>query len=169
MKKLLTYVLFAAMLVATTSCGPTTDDAIKYNDKIINEQVKIITKINELYKAFDDYTNFAKIDKCYADAQAQLQTGTDAVTQLDKFDGNADFRDGALKLFGLYKSILQNELKQMIAINRLPNDQFTPEIKDKMQKLGEQSMKKMDDGLAELQQTQSAFAKKYKFEIKKSD
>ena len=108
------------------------------------------------------------MDRCYSETMKQIETGTDVVSKLDKFGGNSDFKDAALKLFGVYKMLMQNEFKQMIAINKLPDEQYTTEVKEKMTQLNDMSIKKLDDGLAELQAVQSAFAKKYKFEIKKT-
>ena len=55
MKNTITLLLFAIIVMATTSCGPTKEDAITYNDKIIIEQVTIIEKIDKLYNALKNY------------------------------------------------------------------------------------------------------------------
>jgi hypothetical protein len=167
MRKTITLILFAITAMVFTSCGPTKEEAIKYNDKIINEQVEIINKINKLYDALKNYEDHYGMDFTYAEALKQLETGTAAVEKLDKFGGNTEFRDGALKLFGTYKSVLQNELKKMIDISKLSDDMYTTEVEAEFNNLADISTKKMDEGLNELNAIQQKFADKYKFQIEK--
>ena len=168
MKKLFTFVMLATMAITFISCKPSTEDAIKYNDQIFSEQIRIIEKIDILYTAMEDYTNLTQMDASYADALKQVEIGSEAVGKLKEFGGNADFRDEAIKLFGSYKALLQNEIKEILSLNKLPDDQFTPEMREKMGVLNEVAIKKMALGLAALQEKQGVFAKEYKFEVKKS-
>lgn len=168
MKRTMTLVMLTAVLFFT-ACGPTTDDAIKYNDQIIDQQVKIIGTIDNLYDALEKWTNHGGMDAAYQNAMKQVELGTADVSAMDKFDGSTEFKDAALKLFGIYKSVLDNEFKEMIAINKLPDDQYTTEMKAKFDQLNDMAFKKMDDGLNELQVVQNRFAAKYKFEIEKTN
>jgi hypothetical protein len=169
MKKTITLFLFAVVAMTVTSCGPTKEEAIDYNDKIINEQVAIIDKIDKVYDALKNFKDAYGMDYAYAEALKQVETGTEIVTKLDKFGGTTEFRDEALKLFGTYKSVLENELKKMIDITKLSDDiYFTTNAEAEFNKLSDVSFKKMDMGLKEFNTIQKAFANKYKFEIEKS-
>jgi hypothetical protein len=167
MKKTITLMLFVIVATVLTSCGPTKEEAIAYNDKIINEQVNIIDKINALYDAMKNYEYHYGMDYAYAEALKQADKGTEVVGKLEKFGGSTEFRDEALKLFGTYKSIMQNEIKKMIDINKLTDDMYTEEAQAEFDKLADISSKKMEDGLQELNAVQQKFADKYKFEIEK--
>jgi hypothetical protein len=167
MKKTLSILLFALIVIAATSCGPTKDQAIAYNDKIINEQVAIYDKLNVLYDALKNYTDHAGMDKAYLSALKQVDSSTEVVSKLDKFGGSSEFRDIALKLFATYKSVLQNELKKMIDISKLTDEMYNTDMEDQYNNLADVSDKKMDEALKELDSIQKEFANKYKFEIEK--
>jgi hypothetical protein len=167
MKKI--FAAFSMVLAAMflTSCGPSTDQAIAYNDAIIDEQVAIIDKIDFMYESFKNFVP-DEMDKAYSDALAQLETGTANVSKMDAFDGKTDFRDAAIELFKAYKSVFDNEFKEMITIYKLPDDQYTKEQEDKWNLLSDQAIKKMDAGLQKLKDIQAEFARKYKFEVQKT-
>jgi hypothetical protein len=167
MRKTITLILFAIIAMVVTSCGPTKEEAITYNDKIINEQVAIIDKIDKLYDALKNYSDHYGMDYCHTEALKQVETGTDIVGKLDKFGGDTEFRDEALKLFAIYKSCLQNEMKKMVDISKLSDDMYTTEVEDEFNSLNDVSVKKMEDGLKELNAVQAKFADKYKFQIEK--
>ena len=167
MRKTITLLLFAILAVVVTSCKPSKEKAIAYNDKIINEQVEIINKINKLYDALKNYKDAYGMDYAYAEALKQVETGSDVVGKMEKFGGETEFRDEALKLFDTYKSCLQNELKKMIDISKLSDAMYTEEAEAEFNKLNDISAKKMEDGLQSLNRVQAKFADEYKFEIEK--
>jgi hypothetical protein len=163
------YALITLLIVSLTmtSCGPTTDEAIDYNDAIIDQQTAIIDKIDQLYDSFKDFDS-TKMDIAYDEGAKQITTGTDAVSKMEAFDGKTDFRDSALVLFKTYKSVFDNEFKQMIAIYKLSDADYTKDQEDMWNQLSDGAIKKMDDGLLRLKKIQGEFAKKYKFDIQKS-
>ncbi len=154
------------MMLAFTSCGPTTDDAINYNDAIIDEQANIIQTVDYMYESFKNFES-AEMDIAYEAAQNQIDSGTMIVSKMEPFDGSTAFRDSAIALFKLYKSVFDNEIKDMVAIYKLPDDQYTKDEEDKWNQLSEQAVKKMDEGLVRLKAVQSEFAGKHKFEIER--
>ncbi len=167
MKKTATIILLAIIAMVIVSCGPSKDQAINYNDKIIKEQVEMIRKIDLVFGALKNYKDHYEMDFTYAEAMKQIETGTDVVSKMDKFDGETGLKDVALKLFATYKSVMQNEIKKMIDISKLTDDMYTPEIEAEFNRLSDITIKKMDDGLNELNAVQATFADKYKFEIEK--
>lgn len=167
MKKIASIGLFAVIMFSMISCGPTSEQAIAYNDKIIDQQVAIINKVDALNTSFKTWENKAGMDKAWTEAVKQVETSTTEVTAMDAFDKNSDFKEAALKLFGIYKEVLNNEYKEMLALYKLPNDLFTKEQEERWGKLSEQAFEKMDKALNELKPVQAQFAEKYKFEINK--
>jgi hypothetical protein len=163
MKKM--YLLLPLMLLMLAACGPSKEEAIAYNDKIIDQQVLLIDKINSLEKSMEVWDDHAGMDRAYIAAIKQLEESTEVVSKLEKFDGSTEFRDGALKLFGIYKSVLDNEYKEMVALYKLSDEQFTTKVEDKWNSIHDAAMKKMDDGLNELRAVQTAFSEKYEFQI----
>ncbi|MEI6764274.1 MAG: hypothetical protein WCM76_01460 [Bacteroidota bacterium] len=168
MRKIAGTLLFTTVMLCVMSCGPTSDQAIAYNDKIIDQQVAIINKMDGLNTSFKDWSNKEGMDKAYAEAIKQVEVSITEVTAMDAFDKNTEFKEGALSLFKVYKSVLDNEYKEMVALYKLPDNLFTKEQEDKWTSLSEQALNKMDNGLNELKPIQSKFAEKYKFEINKT-
>jgi hypothetical protein len=167
MRKTITLILFAILATVVASCGPTKEEAIDYNDKIIKEQVAIIDKIDKLYDAMKDYTDHQGLDSAYAAAQKQIESSTDIVSKLEKFGDDTEFRDAALKLFATYRSLLQNEMKKMVDFSKLPDEQYTNEVEDEFNKLSDITIGRMDEDLKQLNAAQVTFANKHKFEIEK--
>lgn len=159
--------MFAIVAMVVTSCGPTKEEAIAYNDKIIGEQVAIIDKIDKLYDAMKNYTDHEGLDRAHAAALKQIETSSGNVSKMEEFDGDTEFRDAALKLFAAYQSLLQNEMKKMVDYSKLPDDLYTNEVEDEFNKLSDIAINRMDEELKLLNATQFSFANKHKFEIEK--
>lgn len=167
MRTISRFLLLAVIMLSVISCGPTSDQAIAYNDKIIDQQVAIINAMDGLNSSFSDWTNKAGMDKAWNDAIKQVETSTNEISALEAFDKNSEFKDAALKLFAVYKSVLENEYKEKVALYKLSDALFTKEIEDKCAVLTDQALNKMNNALDELKPVQAKFAEKYKFEINK--
>jgi hypothetical protein len=166
MKRVYALISLLFVILAMTSCGPSSDKAMAYNDKIIDEQIAIIDRIDFMYESFKNFVP-EEMDKAYNGARMQIDSGIIRVSKMEAFDESTHFRDSAIILFNVYKSVFENEFKEMVSIYKLPDKKFTKEQKDKWMMLSDQAKKKMNDALQKLQQTQNAFTKKYKFKIKK--
>ncbi len=163
MKKLIIALSLLVFAAVFSACGPTPEQGVAYNDAIVDEQELVMDKINAVYEAMKNYENVSGMDQALTAAQQQAKAGLENVQKMDDFDGNTDFRDAGVKLFEIYKSVTMNELPQIVEIYKLPQEQYTQEKADEVDKLIEQSTKKMDEGMAAFQQVQDAFGAKYKF------
>ncbi|HNW69535.1 MAG TPA: hypothetical protein PKI01_03970 [Bacteroidales bacterium] len=156
------------LMFMLASCGPSKEEAIKYNDSIIDEQALIVEKINTLYKCIDDLDHPENMDEAYKQALMQVDSGTGKVSKLPDFDGKSDLREAALKLFSVYKSVIQKELKTMIDILKMSPVDITPEIETQFDTMNTQALNKMDSGLKEFQAVQIKFSEKYNFILTRS-
>jgi hypothetical protein len=148
MKKLMIALALLVFASVFSACGPTPEEGIAYNDAIIDEQEILMDKINAVYESFVNYEDMAGMDNALTAAQQQAVTALDNVKKMEAFDKKTDFRDAAITLFEIYKSVTLNELPQVIALYKLPEDQYTQEKKDEADKLIDQSIAKMDEGMA---------------------
>jgi predicted secreted protein len=153
-----------ALFIAFTfqSCGPTPEDAIKYNDAII-DQVNLVINSDKLSDA---------LGKEAADMKAfnegfikQINDAIDAVKKNGGFDGKTDFMDMAVKYLTIYKGVAENEYKGIIEINSKNPEDITDEDDAKNSKLSEDADKKLQAASDEFDTFQKDFAKRYKFEI----
>lgn len=146
------------MLVA---CGPTPEQAAAYNDKIIDEQIAIVDKIDALVESYQYYVP-ADMDAAYSSAMNQVTTGITNVTALEDFDGKTEFKDAALELFNAYKTVLESEHREMVQIYKIPDEQFTEDHYSKWDNLAKQADSKMEEAFNKFGKAQDDFAAKYK-------
>ena len=156
------------LLFLFASCGPSAEEAIKYNDSIIDEQALIVEKINTLYKCIDDLDHPENMDEAYKQALLQVDSGTEKVSKIPDFAEKSELREAALKLFSVYKSVIQTELKTMVDILKMQPIEITPEIEAQFDTMNTQALNKMENGLKEFQVVQIKFSEKYNFVLNKS-
>lgn len=164
MKKNLFYSLLLIVVVFITSCGPTVEDAIKYNDNIIAEETAIIDKINTLDNEFRTYDPLL-IEPALDSALIQVKHSIGVLEGIKDFDGTKEFKDQTLEFFKMFKSQLENEYSEMLKIYKLPEDKYTTVEEDRYNEL----IKKIDDEykaqFEKFSSTQKAFADKYGFTL----
>ena len=166
MKKFAIAVIGSLFLSAVlVSCGPTKEDAIKYNDELIKEQTKVLEAESAIFDAVTN--NPSKLDASFESLKSQVKESTEAVEKMKAFDGKTDFKDALLKLFTTFKGLNEKEFAEYISIGKLQGNDFTPEKGDRMISLG----KTIDDAVLKANddfiKTQKEFAAKYKFELSK--
>ena len=167
MTKFKTLLLVVVAAVAITSCdmmGPSTDQAVEYNDNIIKKQIKIIESIDELDGTFTDFVP-DEMDAALEAAIEETEDGIELLKGLEDFDGSPEFKDNALILFNVYLDALENEFTEMVEIYKLPSDEYTEELQDKWGDLYDDGYDNMSDGLEDFNDYQSTFAVKYGFMI----
>jgi len=146
------------------ACAPSTEKAMKYNDKITNEQTLISKKIEDLNDTYDNYIA-EEMNTAHEAALEQVEKGTKTIKRLKAFDEDTAFKNAALKLFGVYKSVLENEHKRIIELLVLPDDIYGKVEVKEFETIRNNSIEKIDKEVDKLVEAQKIFAKKYKFEI----
>jgi len=159
MKKVIGFLFFVSILIFS-ACAPTTEQAAAYNDTIIAEQTLIIEKIDAVTESFVDYIPEV-MDKASKEASDQVNKGIANVTAFEKFDKTNDYKDAALELFNVYKSVIDGEFKKMIAIYKIPDEDFKDEHYQQFDELQTAAQDKMDKAEAKFVAFQEEFAKKY--------
>ena len=166
MKKVMT-IISAIVICSLVSCSYDSGKAFKYNDELVGQQVAINNKIERLFDSFKTHVP-EEMDTAYSNAVLRLKEGTDSVSKMDAFDGKTDLRDATLDLFKVYQSVLDNEFKEIIGINKLPDDQYTKEKENRCKDLEDQIMHKIDIGLAKLNIVQEEYMKQNKLDLEKT-
>lgn len=155
----------SAMLV---SCGPTTDDAVKYNDELVAQQTKVFEKESALIEAISKNIP-DKLDLLCADLSKQIDESTEAVKKMESFDGKTEMKDAAMKVFIAYKEVTDKEYKEMIKFAKTPDSLYTPEDDNKLIEVSKKIDDKLNKAVDEFVQLQKEFAEKYKFELSGSE
>lgn len=159
-----TNTLLFLLSVFLISCGPTKEQAIDYNDKIIAQDDSISAKIEKLVETYDKFVP-AEMDKAYSNAMAETQKGIDFANKLKPFDNDSSFKNGALELFNAYKSVLEVQHKRIIELLKLPESEYGDAQVAEFEKLIESANKQMDVEIDKLIAVQENFANTHQFEI----
>lgn len=161
--RILLIILFFPLIM---SCQPGTEEAIKYNDVIIEQQNLVNEKFSALISSYDSYVP-EDMSTAYTNALDQLNMSIEYVKQLKGFEEDAYFKESALVYFNTYKDALENEHKRIIELYNLPDDDYNAEQVKELEKLRNQGSKKTDKAIDDMLTVQEKFAKKYHIEFEK--
>jgi hypothetical protein len=165
MKKLFATVLSSLFISSLlVSCGPSTDDAVKYNDALVSEQTKVFEKESALIEAISKNMP-EKFDVLLAELSVQVDSSADAVKKMNAFDGKSDLKDAALKVFATYRSVVDSNYRDMIKYAKTPDSLYTQEDDDKVIELSKKIDDKLNKAVEDFVSLQKSFAGKYKFEL----
>lgn len=164
MKKTVRVIYFALlMLFWLVSCGPTSEEAVIYNNKIVEQQAGIYEKETALTEAIGK--NFpGKFSVLHASMIKQIDSAIVIVKKMKSFDGKTDMKDAALKLLAAYKDVAENEYSELIKYARVPDSIYTQQDDDKVMEMSKKIFAKLNKSEEDFFMVQKTFAEKYKFE-----
>ncbi|NTW32368.1 MAG: hypothetical protein HGB12_07055 [Bacteroidetes bacterium] len=163
MKKIIFFIsLF--IVAGLISCGPYSDDAVKYNDELVEQQTKVFEKESILIDAINKNMP-EKLDTALNSLVDQVKESTEATEKIKEFEGGTELKDAALKVLSTYKGVIQKEYIEMIKIAKTPDSLYTQEDDNKIIDIS----KKIDDKLNQIIESfikkQKEFSNKNKFEL----
>ncbi len=154
-------ILFISLIVSLIiSCKPSTKDAIKYSDGIVEQQILVNEQVSKLLDSYDTYVA-DEMDEAYSNAQNQLNKSIKYVNKLKGFEEDAYFKEGALVFLNTYKDVLENEHKRIIELLKLPEDAYGSKEVQEVEQHRNESNKKIDEAFEKMLAVQKKFAKKY--------
>ena len=162
MKKLLLLFLTISFISLNQSCKQ--ESPVVYNDLIISHQRKIVEKIDNLKKSINNFNvlpadvALEEIDIAYDQTIAQIDSGIVFLKEVESFKSDTSYKKGAYTLFKNYKSIVENEFKQIIEIYRIPENLYSQEDGVKLDKLNELSTQKFNEAYDNFLKVQAKFA-----------
>lgn len=161
MKKLIAIAAAGLLLAA---CGPTTDDAVKYNDSMMD----IIDGLKTSHEAFMNQIDGHNIDslkithsKFEADSKASLEKAG----KVGAFDEKKDFRDVINEYFATMNGIATGEGRQMVEIMSKDSARITDEDIDRINTLAESFDKKYETAYDKVRVAQEKFSKEWNFKL----
>lgn len=158
-------ILIAVLTIVFTSCGPKPEEAAKYNDEIVKEQIEIVKKISALQSSYTDFKCF-KMRQALNEAIDQTKASIEKIKNLQQFDGSTNYKDGAVNLFETYLNVLKNQHTTMVEIYCLPNEDFNELKKEEWNNNSKEANKKITDALEVYTKMQQEFAKNYGLSLK---
>lgn len=150
-----------------TSCAPTKEEAMNYNDNIIKEQKKVINAENELIRAIKNKDiDVIVLDGLYKGLSNQINESTAQLEKMDKFDGKTDFKDAALTLMKKYREVVNTDYKAWMDNLKIPLDKLTDADISQEKIIVADINRKLNNANADFVNAQKDFALKYKFQLK---
>lgn len=119
MKKLILFFIIASVLF--TACGPTTNDAVRFNDRIIAAQKGCIQGEKSFFTACDGF-NPDEIKLSYTSFSTKVDSSLKIIQEVKEEKEFSAFRENALALVTAYKNLLPKEYNEYAKIYSLPND-----------------------------------------------
>lgn len=92
------------------------DDAVDYNDYIVNEQFAIIEEMEAWSTLISELAEKDVVLTKLNQMLSQIEISIKKVKKLDDYEGNTAFRDAAIELFSFYGKICGNEYKELVEI-----------------------------------------------------
>ncbi len=157
----------ACLLLFLAACKPTKEEALKYNDAIIDQQVAVVDEINRIDDALYSYDGM-KMDVAYNQLDLRLKKAIEEVSKMEDLGGKTDLKDAALAYFKSVQEGMVAEIKPAINQFRKPSDEATEEDDDKADKLYDKFLDRISKSFDVLVKAQNAQAKEYGYDIEKS-
>lgn len=157
----------AMLMLILSSCKPTKEEALKYNDAIIDQQIAVMDEINRLDDALYSYDG-AKMDIAFKKLDTQLKTSMEKVQKMEDLGGKSDFKDAAIVYFKQIQEGMVAELVPAMNQFRKPADEATEEDDDKADALYDKFLERLRKAFDPFVAAQNKQAKEYGYEIEKS-
>ena len=154
-------VLFAILL---TSCGPTTEQARQYNDKLIAQEVKVIKALDAVDNAFSTYKPEI-IEPAIEKAKKQIDKSVKIINEIGDFDGDSEFKNETLNLFNLFKKHLNNEYAEQLELYKLSDEEYTEKEEARWNELSEKMNDEYTKVFNKFSEAQESFAEKWGFPL----
>jgi hypothetical protein len=140
--------------------------AVKYNNKLIESQSKVINQMISLSKTFQK-KNPVVMSMGLKKLQNTIDDVIKDVEAMPDYEGNIDLRDAILDLLDFYKDIAAEEYEEMIEILGRQGE-ITQSDVDYLQTMQKNITEREDELDRELESAQSEFAKKHNIKIEKN-
>lgn len=163
MKKILFILLAGGFILSIQSCAK--KSPVDYNNSIIEQEVKVVGKIDELKKAIDNYNVLPadvaidEMNVAYDNVIFQIDSAMTFIKTVEDFKGDNSLQKGAADLFTNYQSIIETEYKEIIELYKIPDAMFVQADQDKLDELLETSTTKLNTAYDNFTKIQAEFAK----------
>jgi hypothetical protein len=163
MKKCLLAASFVLALVLT-SCGPSQNDAIKYNDQLIAIQKALVP----FHQGFIDQIDGHNTDSLKLMQEMFVAKSKEALENCQKlqpFAEKRDYLDAAIEYFKTMNDLANNESKMIMETMVKDSTQVTEEDMNKITEYAGKFDSEYERIMKKVQDAQNAFAVEWKFQL----
>ncbi|HOY39752.1 MAG: hypothetical protein KBB11_03445 [Bacteroidales bacterium] len=155
-------ILFATVLLF--SCGKSAKKAAQYNEKIVQEQIKLQDNFNAFEATFADYKKEEMSSKLQ-EALKQADASLEFFTKLDDFDNQSAYKNAAIEFASMYKRLATNEFPKLVDRYSLPDSLFKADVEIECFNLLQDIDSIYNESFTKLVKAQKEFASTYQFTI----
>lgn len=157
-------ILAAASSLVLTSCGPTQDDAIKYNDQIVAIQKALLPAQDAFINQIDGH-NKDSLKLTQAQFSEKSKTALEQCQKMPEFNGKREYLDASIDYFKVTLSLADNEAKQIMTIMTKDSAQVTDKDVADVTAFATKFDAEYAKTLKKVREAQLAFSKEWKFDI----
>ncbi len=163
MKKI-TLSIGALVMFAFVSCGPTTKDAVAYNDNIM----AIVNKVTLAQNEFFDQTDGHNMDSLVISLKQyseKSKASLDEINKIGPFAEKKEYVDAAISFVKSLNAMADNEGKQMVEIMTKDTAAITEVDVEMVEQLSNKLNDESDKVSKAVEEAQNAFKTQWKFEV----
>lgn len=156
-------IFFAAMLV---SCKPSPKEAAAFNDQIMSEQKKVVMAYDGLLETYDNYVA-RKMDSALIEFESQTVESIQKIKSTVPVREGEELKAAVLEYLEIYKSVAENESEELVRLYKVPENEFSPEIRALWDKKYKEVDTKLKNADKKLQEAQAKFAENFHLKLAK--
>lgn len=162
MMKAFYFLVSFSIVFLMSSCEPSKEDAVQYNNSIVEIETRAEVSINTFFENFnaDNPDNNIVVQKTIAAIQ-QCKKDLQAVPDIE---GGADFKAKGMEMFVTYEQFFQKDVAKWLTA--LGDPQRTEESLVAAQKEFQAAKERALVSQAQFEKAQTEFASRYGFELK---
>lgn len=155
-------VLILAVTLFSCKSKPTPQEAVAYNDKVVDIHTKAINSLDDITTAFDG--SAADLQAAHKGAIDKAAQAIDGIKKLGPLEADKTaFYDAAVSYLTMHKQVLESEYKKVIEI--LSKEETADEDFTAVENLMKEAEDKYAKGDEDFEKAQVSFAKEYGFQI----
>jgi hypothetical protein len=164
MKKI--FLPLLGMIFLLAACGPTKDDAVNFNDKVVGAQTDCLNAESDFYKVCDGL-NVDEIKTALTAFKTKVKA---SVMKAEATESNSDFdayRQSAINLLKEYENMLEKEFTEYAGLYSIPTEEYTEENEARQKELADKINTSLDLLNKNFISEQKRFASKWGFTLSK--
>jgi hypothetical protein len=161
---LLPAIALVSISLILTSCGPSKQDALTYNDKLVAIEQGLSAAQDAFFDQLDGH-NADSLKLTQQQYTAKAKTALEECEKLGPFNGKSDYLDPALTYFKTINSLATKEAVEITTILSKDTTQLTEEDFGKAEEIATKLDGEYEKVLLKVQAAQDAFAAEWHFEI----
>ena len=112
------------------SCKLGTNEAVQYNDQLVEMQGSLLQSVAQLEDSFEDY-EASLMDSTYRSLMSTIQSSKAELEALGIYEGDSTLYLAARKLLDEYEQLTTTEYAELISYLKIPDSLYTVEDQER--------------------------------------